>query len=68
MRPLNSCKYSFTDLAKAASVDNEIFDFNKPRSEINNIVKYLCLKAGWAYEDVKTPDGVIYTAFSPEKA
>ena len=64
------CKYSFKDLLLATNkpVDKQSLDslYNISQTNRNRMVKELCNKAGWYFEDVKGSDGIIYTAFSPE--
>ena len=66
MKLKNSCNYSFRDLTNAAKVQYSIFDFSKPRNEINDLVKQLCKNANWYFTDIES-NGEIYTSFSPEK-
>jgi hypothetical protein len=64
----NSCRYSFKDLAFQAK-ETQILDFlyKTHQEERNQIVKKLCRKVDWYWEDRIGSDGKIYTAFSPER-
>jgi hypothetical protein len=64
---LNPCKYSFTDLIAAANVDQNLTElYAMSQSDRNDVVKNLCDKANWYWNDVLS-GGVVYTAFSPHK-
>ena len=71
---VNQCKYSFKDLLNASNVFNSTDQitvfltnlYKLSQQERNKVVKELCDKAGWYWEDNKGSDGIIYTAFSSE--
>jgi hypothetical protein len=44
---------------------NELYNLTQEQRNIQ--VKKMCKDAGWYWEDVESSDGVVYTAFSPEK-
>ena len=67
MKIKNSCNYSFRDLSIASKTPYSYFNFKAPRNKVNLQIKILCEMAGWYHMDIKTPDGVVYTTFSPEK-
>ncbi len=65
---LNPCKYSFKDLLIQTTdtiTTQELYSLTQ--SERNQKVKELCLKAGWYWEDQFGNDGIMYTAFAPQK-
>ena len=73
---VNPCNYSFRDLLNTVFKSKYTQDqintylqnlYNLSQYERNNVVKYLCKEAHWYFEDIKGSDGIIYTAFSPEK-
>lgn len=63
----NPCKYSFSDLLKAANADSKdiVLFYNMTIEERNNEIKRLCRIAKWYYKDVRYGDK-IFTSFSPE--
>jgi len=69
---ITPCKYSFEDLLNAFSrktgfkIDkNELYKLNQ--QDRNDIVKELCKYSQWYWSDIIGSDGIIYTAFSPNK-
>jgi hypothetical protein len=70
---LNPCNYSFAQLIKMAHPDFSSGQLDEIKYQLyalsqherNDVVKYLCNRASWYYDDVKGSDGVIYTSFSP---
>ena len=63
---ISTCSYSFADLFSAANIPfcKEEF-YSLPRQKINRIVRELCQKAGWGWEDRVGADNVVYAAFAP---
>lgn len=62
---IEACKYSFSDLLKAAGENSDTSElYSLPQIHRNSRVKLLCDKAGWFWHDVKK-DGCVYTSFSP---
>tara|TARA_Y100000389_G_C17022133_1_gene299324 strand:- start:73 stop:273 length:201 start_codon:yes stop_codon:yes gene_type:complete len=62
----NTCRYSFSDLFRAAGKTlNKTYFFSLPQEDINRYVKELCKIAKWQWEDRVGTDGVLYTAFAP---
>jgi hypothetical protein len=67
-KPLkNPCNYSFEDLIKACGVDVSLNDlYGMLQEDRNTVVKEMCAVAKWHWEDIEK-DGIVYTAFAPER-
>lgn len=64
---LDSCSYSFNDLAVVAHGEGATLDLaDLSQAEINKQVKRLCQRAGWSWHDRVGDKGIIYTAFAPK--
>ena len=64
---VNSCKYSFKELVKAAGKSGDVLVllYSMSQHERNAIIKELCYISGWHFKDIEV-DGEMYTAFSPK--
>ena len=64
---INPCRYSFEDLIKASETEISLQKlYAMSQEERNNRVKEMCKLAKWYYTDVEK-EGMVYTAFSPER-
>ena len=66
---LNACKYSFNDLiiaSKCTDISTQSL-ISLSQTELNTIVKRLCIYSNWYYDDIIGTDGVVYTSFSKYK-
>jgi hypothetical protein len=66
-RLINPCNHSFKDLITASKQHTDLkILYSMSQTDRNIIVKDLCKKAGWFFEDIINETGV-YTAFSSQQ-
>jgi hypothetical protein len=61
---VDECNYSISDLFKKANVE---IPTDITQEELNTLIRQLCDKINWYWEDRIGTDGLLYTAFSPHR-